>query len=147
MLVQCSAATVVTFNQITASAATKSSQIAPAEEEGIQSSDAQSQNSWCVFGGDRSRLFHLSENISTWIALSICLTASPTALWNCASKRAGLPLGQGCCNTCFFYLQRWMNHLQPMQPCLGWFFCCFLQSGGKKFISNPTLLSTIQQMA
>lgn len=34
-----------------------------------------------------------------------------------------------------------------MQPCLGWFLCCFIQSWGKKFISNPTLLSTSQQMA
>lgn len=80
MLVQCSAAGAVTSTQITASAAAKGSQIAPAEEEGAESSDAQPQNSWGVFGGDRSRLFHLSENISTWTVLSICLTASPTAL-------------------------------------------------------------------
>lgn len=34
-----------------------------------------------------------------------------------------------------------------MQRCLGWVLCCFIQSWGKKFISNPTLLSTSQQMA
>lgn len=72
-----------------------------------------------------------------WIALSICLTASPTAPWHCASSRAGLPLGQGCCNTCFSYLQHWMNHLQPMQPCLGWFCCCcFCRVGAR----NPSAI-------
>lgn len=48
-----------------------------------ESSAARSQNSRCVFGGDWGRLLHLSESISSWISLSICLTASPTALKLC----------------------------------------------------------------